>query len=165
MIPSPHEGSAPISNYVRHSWGGAGPLLSFVVGCVHHSWGGAGPLSLFVGGCWAIDGICRGGAGPGSSSQVVMGHCLGGWWWALVAICVDTLPLRSIVVVIVVTYHCHPSIVVMLCWVKIGQQTMIVCHSVAMSHTWHLVLRLAISKGEGGLTLSLFIIWWPCHRL
>ena len=39
---------------------------------------------------------------------VVMGHRLGGWWWALVAIHVDTLPLRSIIVI------------VMLCWVKIG---------------------------------------------
>jgi len=27
----------------------------------------------------------------------------------------------------------------------------------------HLVLGLANSKGEGGLTLSLFIIWWPCR--
>ena len=30
---------------------------------------------------------------------VVMGHCLGGWWWALVAVHVDTLLLRSIVIV------------------------------------------------------------------
>jgi len=29
----------------------------------------------------------------------------------------------------------------------------------------HLVLGLANSKGEGGLTSLLFIVWWPCRRL
>ena len=33
---------------------------------------------------------------------VVMGHRLGGWWWALIAVHVDTLPLRSIVVIIAI---------------------------------------------------------------
>jgi len=53
-------------------------------------------------------GHCRclwGGAGPGSSLLmlgVVMGHRLGGWRWALIAIRVDTLPLRSIVVMVVI---------------------------------------------------------------
>jgi len=35
---------------------------------------------------------------------------------------------------------------------------MIVCCLVATSLTWHLVLGLANSKGEGGLTLSLFMV-------
>jgi len=75
----------------------------------------SGPLSSpLVGWCWAVVvvrevvlGHCRrswGGAGPGSSSLmlgVVMGHRLGGWWWALVAVHVDTLLLHSIIVVIV----------------------------------------------------------------
>jgi len=46
-----------------------------------------------------------GGAGPGSSSpmlEVVMGHRLGGWWWALIAVHVNTLPLCSIVVVVII---------------------------------------------------------------
>jgi len=89
-----------------------------VLGHVRRLWGGAGsgPLSLpFLGWCWAIVvipgvvlGRCRhswGGAGPGSSSLmlgVVMGHSLGGWWWALIAVRVDTLLLRSIVIVIAV---------------------------------------------------------------
>jgi len=150
-----------------------------VLGRCHHSWGGAGLLlSLLVGWCWAIViirgvvlGRCRhswGGAGPGSSSPmlgVVMGHCLGGWWWALIAVRVDTLPLHSIVVV--VACHHHPSIVVMLCWVEIGRQTMIVHRPVAMSLTWHLAPGLANSKGEGGLTSSLSIVWQPrrCGQL
>jgi len=85
----------------------SGPLSSFVGA---GSWGGAGPCSPFVGWCWywaivvvggVVMGRCRrwwGGAGPGSSSPmlgVVMGHRLGGWWWALIA--------------------------VVLCWVKIGR--------------------------------------------
>jgi len=98
----------------------SGPLLSFMGA---GSWGGAGsgPLSSpLVGWCWAVVvirgvvlGCCRclwGGAGPGSLSPMlgmVMGHRLGGWWWALIAVHVDTLPLHSIIVVIV------------LCWVKI----------------------------------------------
>ena len=55
----------------------------------------------------------------------------------------------------------HLSIIVMLCWVKIRQWRLIVHHLVAMLLTWHLVLGLANSKGEGGLTSSLFILWWP----
>jgi len=89
-------------------------LLSSFVGA--GSWGGAGPCSLFVGWCWAIvvvPGVVLGRCwhswgGAGSSSPmlgVVMGHSLGGWWWALVAIRVDTLPLHSIIVVAV-----HPSL-------------------------------------------------------
>jgi len=31
-----------------------------------------------------------------------MGHRLGEWWWALVAVRVDILPLRSIIVVVAV---------------------------------------------------------------
>ena len=97
-----------------------------VLGCVRCWWGGAGsgPLSSpLVGWCWAIViiggvvlGCCRcswGGAGPGSLSPmlgVVMAHHLGGWWWALIAVCVNTLPLHSIII-----------IVVMLCWVEIGR--------------------------------------------
>jgi len=43
----------------------------------------------------------------------VLGHHLGGWWWALIAIRVDTLPLHSIIViVIVVAVHLSLS-----CWV------------------------------------------------
>ena len=98
-----------------HSWA---LVRGVVLGHVHRWWGGAGsgPLSsLLVGWCWAVVvihgvvlGRCRrswGGAGPGSLSLmlgVVMGHRLGGWWWALVAIRVDTLPLRSIVIIVVV---------------------------------------------------------------
>jgi len=104
---------------VRRWWGGAGsgPLSLPLVGwcwaiviirgvvlghCPHRWWGDAGPLSSLVGWC------CRhwwGGAGPGSLSPmlgVVMGHRLGGWWWALVAVRVDTLPLRSIVVMVAI---------------------------------------------------------------
>ena len=54
-----------------------------------------------LGHCWCL----WGGAGPGSSSLmlgVVMGHCLGGWWWALIAVHVDTLPLHSIMVMVTV---------------------------------------------------------------
>ena len=51
----------------------------------------SGPLLLFVGaGSW-------GGAGPGSLSLmlgVVMGHRLGGWWWALVAIVLCWVEIR-----------------------------------------------------------------------
>ena len=100
------------------------------------SWGGAGsgPLSSpLLGWCWAIVvvpgvvlGHCQclwGGAGPGSSSPmlgVVMGHSLGRWWWALIAIRVDILPLHSIVVVVIVVTCCrHLSVVVVLCWVEI----------------------------------------------
>ena len=75
---------------------------------------------------------------------------------------VDTLPLHSIMVVVIVACCRHPSVVVMLCWVKIRWH---IHHSVATSLTWHLVLGLANSKGEGGLTLSLFIVWWPCCQL
>jgi len=177
---------------VCHWWGGAGsgPLLLPLVGwcwavvivggvvlgrCRHRWWGGAGLLSLLVGWCWAVViaiggvvlGRCRhswGGAGPGSLSPmlgVVMGHRLGGWWWALIAVHVDTLLLHSIMVM--VACHCHLSIVVVLCWVEIGQRTMIVHHPVATSLTWHLALGLANSKGEGGLTLSLSIVWQPCR--
>jgi len=144
-------------------------VCGVVLGHVRHLWGGAGSgqLSLpLVGWCWAIVvvggvvlGHCQcswGGAGPESSSPmlgVVMGHCLGGWWWALVAVHVDTLPLRSII------------IVVMLCWVEIRQQTMIVRRLVATLLTWHLAPGLANSKGEGGLTLSLSIVWRPHRRL
>jgi len=125
-----------------------------VVGrCRHHWWGGAGPLSLFVGWCWAIV-IIRG---------VVMGHRLGGWWWALVAVHVDTLLLHSIVVM--VTCCCHLSVIVVLCWVEIRRRTMIIRHPVATSLTWHLAPGLANSKGEGGLTSSLSIIWRPCRQL
>jgi len=42
---------------------------------------------------------------------VVMGHHLGRWWWALVAVHVDTLLLHSIVIVIVIACHRHASIV------------------------------------------------------
>jgi len=127
----------------------SGPLSSFVGAGL---WGGAGsgPLSsLLVGWCWAVAVICGvvlghwqhswGGAGPGSSSPmlgVVMGHCLGGWWWALVAVRVDTLPLCSIVVVV-------------LCCIEIGRRTMIVRCPVAMLLMWHLAPGLANSKGRG----------------
>jgi len=93
-------------------------VCGVVLGRVCRSWGGAGsgPLSSpFLGWCWAVVvipgvvlGRCRrswGGAGPGSSSLmlgVVMGHSLGGWWWALIAVRVDTLPLHSIVIIVVV---------------------------------------------------------------
>jgi len=97
---------------------------------------------------------------------VVMGHSLGGWWWALVAVRVDTLPLRSIVVVVVVVAcRRHTSVVVVLCWVEIGRRTMIVRRPVATSLTWHLAPGLANSKGEGGLTSSLSIVWRPRRRL
>jgi len=42
---------------------------------------------------------------------------------------------------------------------------MIVRHPVATSLTWHLAPGLANSKGEGGLTSSLSIIWRPRRRL
>ena len=102
----------------RRSWA---LVRGVVLGRVHHSWGGAGSglLSwLLVGWCWAsvvvggvVLGHCGrswGGAGPGSLSPmlgVVMGHRLGGWWWALIAVRVNNLPLHSIIVVIAV----HPS--------------------------------------------------------
>ena len=137
----------------RRSWA---LVRGVVLGRVRRWWGGAGtgPLSSLVGWCWywavvivggVVMGHCRhswGGAGPGSSSLmlgVVMGHRLGGWWWALVA--------------------------VMLCWVEIGRRTMIVRRPVATSLTWHLASGLANSKGEGGLTLSLSIVWRPRRRL
>jgi len=47
-----------------------------------------------------------------------MGHHLGGWWWALIAVRVDTLPLRSIVIVVIVACHRCLSVVVMLGWVE-----------------------------------------------
>jgi len=78
-----------------------------------------------------------------------MGHRLGGWWWALVAIRVDTLPLRSIVVVVVVTCRRRPSVIVVLGWVETGRRTMIIRCPVATSLTWHLAPGLANSKGEG----------------
>jgi len=148
-----------------------------VVGrCCCRWWGGAGPLSSLVGWCWAvvvaIGGVvlgrcwCSWGGGPGSSSLmlgVVMGHHLGGWWWALIAVRVDTLLLHSIVVVVACCHH--PSIIVMLCWVEIGRRTMIVRCPVATLLTWHLAPGLANSKGEGGLTSSLSIVWQPCRRL
>jgi len=157
----------------RHSWA---LVCGVVLGHVRRSWGGAGSgllSSLFLGWCWAIVvipgvvlGHCRcswGGAGSSSPMLgVVMGHSLGGWWWTLVAVCVDTLPLRSI---IIITCHCRPSVVVVLCWVEIGQQTMIVHCLVATLLTWHLAPGLANSKGEGGLTSSLSIVWRPRHRL
>ena len=64
-----------------------------VVGHCLHLWvlvGGNGGQCLFVGcGGWP----CMFGNGGSSSPMlgVVMGHCLGGWWWALVAICVNTV--------------------------------------------------------------------------
>jgi len=58
-----------------------------------------------------------------------------------------------------------PSVVVVLCWVKIGWQTMIVRCPVAALLTWHLAPGLANSKGEGGLTLLLSIVWWPHRQL
>jgi len=42
---------------------------------------------------------------------------------------------------------------------------MIVRHLVATLLMWHLALGLANSKGEGGLTSSLSIVWWPRCRL
>jgi len=94
-----------------------------VVGCCRcHWWGGVGHCHHW----W-------GGAGPGSSLPmlgVVMGHRLGGWWWALVAVRVDTLPLHSIVVVVVVACHCRPSVIVVLCWVEIGRR---MCHVADMA--------------------------------
>jgi len=51
---------------------------------------------------------------------VVMGHCLGGWWWALIAVRVNALLLHSIVVMVMVACHCCLSIIVMLHWVEIG---------------------------------------------
>jgi len=96
----------------RRSWA---LIRGVVLGHVRHSWGGAGS-GPFLGWCWAVVvvpgvvlGCCWrswGGAGPGSSSPmlgVVMGHRLGGWWWALIVVRVNTLPLHSIVVVVVVT--------------------------------------------------------------
>ena len=78
-----------------------------------------------------------------------MGHRLGGWWWALVAVRVDTLPLRSIVIIVVVACRHRPSIVVVLGWVETGRRTMIICRPVATSLMWHLAPGLANSKGEG----------------
>jgi len=42
---------------------------------------------------------------------------------------------------------------------------MIVRHPVATSLMWHLALGLANSKGEGGLTSLLSIVWRPRRRL
>ena len=78
-----------------------------------------------------------------------MGHHLGGWWWALVAVRVDTLPLHSIVVVVAIACRHRPSVVVVLGWVETRQRMMIVCRLVATSLTWHLAPGLANSKGEG----------------
>ena len=66
--------------------------------------------------------LCMFGVGGSSSPMlgVVMGHCLGGWWWALIAVCVNTLALHSIVVMVVVACRCCPSVVVVLHWVEIG---------------------------------------------
>ena len=90
-------------------------LRGVVLGRVRRWWGGAGPLSSLVGWCWAVVGV--GGVVLG----VVMGHRLGGWWWALVAVRVDTLPLRSIVVIIVIACRRRLSVVVVLGWVETGR--------------------------------------------
>jgi len=87
-----------------------GGVVLVVGHCCCHWWGGAGLLSLFMGAVlWVVvlGHVCHswGGAGPGSSSLmlgVVMGHRLGGWWWALIAIHVDTLLLCSIMVMVMV---------------------------------------------------------------
>jgi len=76
--------------------------------------GGNGGQCSFVGcGRLCVFGVGGWGGNGGSSSPmlgVVMGHRLGGWWWALIAIHIDTLPLCSIMVVVVVACHCCPSI-------------------------------------------------------
>jgi len=84
---------------------------------------------------------------------------------ALVAVRVDTLLLCSIVIIIIVACRHCPSIVVMLGSVEIRQRTMIVRRLVATLLTWHLAPGLANSKGEGGLTSSLSIVWRPRRQL
>jgi len=123
-----------------------------------------GGVVLVVGRChcrwWGGVGHCHhswDGAGPGSSSLmlgVVMGHHLGGWWWALVAIHVDTLPLRSIVVNVVAV-----CLSLSCC---VGSQS---DDEHAMSLMWHLAPGLANSNGEGGPPSLLSIVWWPCRQL
>jgi len=76
------------------------------------------------------------------------------------------LSLHAIVVIVVVCHHCHchcllssPVIIVAcrhLCCVLPGLCCVVI---------GHLVLGLANSKGEGGLTSLLFITWWPCRQL
>jgi len=49
--------------------------------------------------------------------------------------------------------------------VEIRRRTIIVRRLVATLLTWHLAPGLANSKGEGGLTLSLSIVWQPRRQL
>jgi len=114
------------------------------------------------------------GAGNGPSSLLVVvvlvgprrrwwGMVMGHWWVVVVvrprrhschhlimACCRHCVPLLSLLlpVVVVACHHLHHVLPGLHC-VVVG----------------HLVLGLANSKGEGGLTLSLFIVWWPCRRL
>jgi len=122
--------------------------------------GGGGPSSPFM------------GAGNGPSSLLVVVVLVGphrcwwgmvmGHWWVVVVVhprhlvmvcCCHCMPSLSLslpaVVVIVVACRRLHRVLPGLCCVIVG----------------HLVLGLANSKGEGGLTSLLFIIWWPCRRL
>ena len=133
---------------------GGGPLLLLVVG-------GGGPSLPFVGA----------GSGPSSLLVVVVlvgPHCcwwgvvMGHWWVVVVvgpgcclccclvmACCRHCVPSLSLSLPVVVTcLHLHHVLPGLHC-VVIG----------------HLVLGLANSKGEGGLTLLLFIVWWLCRYL
>ena len=64
-------------------------------------------------------------------------HCIASWLWS---------PVIAI----------HPSL-----WCCVGSKS---DDERATSLTWHLAPGLANSKGEGGLTSLLSIVWWQRHR-
>jgi len=137
---------------------GGGLLLPLVVG-------GGGPLSPFVGA----------GSGPLLLLVVVVlvGPCRHWWgvvmgrWWVVVVVG----PRRHSCcrLIMACCRHCMPSlslslpaVVVIVIACRRLHRLLLGLHCVVVGH---LVLGLANSKGEGGLTLSLFIVWWPCHQL
>ena len=131
-----------------------------------------GPLSpLVVGGGGLSLPFVGAGSGPSSLLVVVVlvGPCCRWWgmvmgcWWALAAVHVAALSWHA---VIIACHHCR------CCCLSLSPVIVVACrclHCVLPGLrcviVGHLVLGLANSKGEGGLTLSLFIVWWPCCRL
>ena len=125
---------------------------------------GAGRSSPFVGA----------GSGPSSLLVVVVlvgprrrwwGVVMGRWW---VVVVVGPHRRSCCHLVMACCHHCVPSllllpaVVVIVVACRRPRRVLPGLHCVVVGH---LVLGLANSKGEGGLTSSLFIVWWPCRQL
>ena len=137
--------------------------------------GGGGPSSLFM------------GAGNGPSSLLVVVVLVGprrhwwglvmGRWWVVVVVCPHHhLCCRCLChchlccrLIMACCRHCMPLLLLLLPAIIVIVVACCRLHRVLPGLccviVGHLVLGLANSKGEGGLTSSLFIVWWPCCRL